>query len=161
MVSEKGIFIAERMASTKLISLLRSARQETEIENGSIVTLKTTVEGEDELYNATPVEAATDEIYFVDGVEVEADEQLTRGLDHFVNQANKAFRARKTMAGDIFSISESMITGEAAEGKLVEPVAGNKLTVVESATAGATVYEVKKKWLFGTRAIPMVRLEAK
>ena len=106
----KGIFIAENMASTKVGSLLRSAQQSTAIENGSVVKLGALVTGEADLYQAEPITAVTDTAYFVDGVELMTDEQLTKGLDDFENPANKPFRVRKPMVGDRFSISESMIT---------------------------------------------------
>ena len=162
----KGIFIAENMASTKVGSLLRSAQQATAIENGSIVKLGDLVTGEADLYNAEAIAAITDTAYFVDGVELIADEQLTKGLDDYENPANKPFRVRKPMVGDRFSISESMITALAdtvVVGNIAEIAAGNKLAEVAEAT-GATatatvVCKIVARWTFGTRAIPMVRLE--
>lgn len=158
---KKGIFIAENMASTKLGSLLRSAQLDTAIENGSVVKLGELVAGELDLYEAGAVTAITDSVYLVDGVELEADEQLTRGLDDFENPANKPFRVRQALKGDRFSISESVITGTVKEGEFVEiPATGNKLAAKATATEGATlVCKVVTKWVFGTRAIPMVRLE--
>lgn len=157
----KGIFIAENMASTKVGSLLRSAQQATAIENGCVVVLGDLVTGEADLYEAGAVSAVTDEVYLVDGVELEADEQLTRGLDDFENPANKPFRVRKALKGDRFSISESVITGTVKVGEYVEvPATGNKLKATETPTASATlVCKVVDKWIFGTRAISMVRLE--
>ena len=160
----KGIFIAENMASTKVGSLLRSAKQATAIENGSIVALGDLVTGENDLYTSKAVAANTDVIYLVDGVELIADEQLTKGLDDFENPANKAFRVRKPMVGDRFSISESMITAlseNVVEGNVVEtPASGNKLAEAATVTAGASfVAKIVKRWTWGTRAIPMVRLE--
>ena len=160
----KGIFIAENMASTKVGSLLRSAKQDTPIQNGSIVVLSDLVEGEDDLYVAKEVAANTDVVYLVDGVELIADEQLTKGLDDFENPADKSFRVRKPLVGDRFSISESMITAlgeEVVEGNIVEtPASGNRLVEAEVATEGASlVCKIVKRWTFGARAIPMVRLE--
>jgi hypothetical protein len=160
----KGIFIAENMASTKLGSLLRSAQQATAIENGSIVTLGNLVNGEMDLYESAAVSANTDTIYFVDGVELLASEETTKGLDDFENPADKPFRVRKPMVGDVFSISESMISAigsTVVEGNLVEtPASGNKLQEVTTATAGVSfVAKIVKRWTFGSRAIPMVRLE--
>ena len=163
----KGIFIAENMASTKVGSLLRSAQQATAIENGSVVKLGALVTGEADLYQAEPITAVTDTAYFVDGVELMTNEQLTKGLDDFVNPANKPFRVRKPMVGDRFSISESMITALAdtvVVGNIAEiPASGNKLVEVAKATgatANATlVCKIVARWTFGTRAIPMVRLE--
>lgn len=163
----KGIFIAENMASTKVGSLLRSATQSTAIENGSIVKLGALVTGETDLYQAGAITAVTDTAYFVDGVELIADEQLTKGLDDYENPANKPFRVRKPMVGDRFSVSESMITALANNKVVVDNIAeiaaGNKLVEVAigtGATATATlVCKIVARWTFGTRAIPMVRLE--
>lgn len=157
----KGIFIAENMTSTKVGSLLRSAKQATEIENGSVVTLTGLETGEIDLYTSDPISAKTDDVYLVDGVEVMYDEQVTYGLDDFVNPADKAFRVRKPAVGDRFSISEATISGTVVENEFVEtPATGNKLDAVDTATTDASlVCKVVKKWTFGTKAIPMVRLE--
>jgi len=164
-MANKGVFIAENMMSTKVGSLLRSATQSTAIENGSIVKLGDLVTGEADLYQAGAITAVTDTAYFVDGVELIADEQLTKGLDDFENPANKPFRVRKPMVGDRFSVSESMITAlandEVVVDNIAEIAAGNKLVEVAK-TTGATatlVCKIVARWTFGTRAIPMVRLE--
>lgn len=167
-MANKGVFIAENMMSTKVGSLLRSAQQATAIENGSVVKLGALVTGEADLYQAGAIAAVTDTAYFVDGVELIADEQLTKGLDDYENPANKPFRVRKPMVGDRFSISESMITALANDKVVVDniaeiPATGNKLVEVAKAT-GATatatlVCKIVARWTFGTRAIPMVRLE--
>lgn len=158
----KGIFIAENMASTKLGSLLRSAKQDTAIENGCIVVLGDLVAGEKDLYESGAVATvATDRIYFVDGVELLADEQLTKGLDDFENPAKKPFRVRRPQLGDRFSISESVIDGTLGNNGYVKVKAGNKLepAATSATTSLSFVAKVVDKWIFGTRAIPMVRLE--
>lgn len=157
----KGIFVAENMASIKVGSYLRSAKQATEIENGAVVKLGALVTGEIDTYNALPVAALTDKVVLVDGVEVIYDEHKTFGLDDFVNEKEKAFRVRIPVVNDRFSISESMISGTATVGQIVEtPATGNKLIARATATADASlVCRVVAKWTFGTRAIPMVRLE--
>ena len=96
----KGIFIAENMASTKVGSLLRSAKQATAIENGALVKLDALATGEIDLYEAKAIAAITDVAYIVDGVELIADESTTKGLDDFENPANVAFRVRKPQVGD-------------------------------------------------------------
>jgi len=160
-----GIFIAENMASTKVGSLLRSAQQATAIENGFIVTLGNLVSGEENLYTSSAISANTDTVYLVDGVEVVASEETTKGLDDYQNVANKPFRVRKPMVGDIFSISEASITelagGQVVEGNFVEtPASGNKLTEAAALTAGVSFgAKIVKRWTLGTRATPMVRLE--
>lgn len=162
----KGIFIAENMASTKLGSLLRSAQQATAIENGAIVKLTGLVSGELDLHTSAAVAANTNEIYLVDGVELVTSEETTKGLDDYENAANKAFRVRKPMVGDRFSISEAQITAllnnTVVEGNYVEtPATGNKLVEkATSLTAGVSFgAKIVKRWTFGSRAVPMVRLE--
>ena len=161
-----GVFIAENMTSIKDGSKLRSAKQATAIENGSIVKLTGLVTGEDNVYTSAGVQANTDVIYLVDGVELVYSEETTKGLDDYQNPANKPFRVRKPEVGDIFSVSEAMLTALADDsvvaGNFVEtPATGNKL--VEKATALSTGVsfgaKIIKKWTFGSRAIPMVRLE--
>ena len=118
-MAKKGIFIAENMASTTVGSLLRSGQSATELENGAVVTLGDLVVGENELYEIGAVAAITDDVYLVDGVELQADEQLTKGLHDFVNPANKPVRLRKASRGDRFSISEASITGTVKVGEVV------------------------------------------
>ena len=97
-MAEKGIFIAENMASTTVGSLLRSAVDDTNTrENGSIVKLDGLVTGENNLYKAVDISAATDVIYFVDGVVLDPDEHVTKGLDDYVVPIGKEFRVRKPM----------------------------------------------------------------
>ena len=164
-MAKKGVFIAENMASTKLGSLLRSAVQDTAIENGKVVVLGDLVNGELDLYEAGAVKTNEDVIYFVDGVELVADEQLTKGLDDFENVGDKPFRVRRPAVGDRFSLSEDMITfvggNEVTVGNVVEtPASGNKLVEKEEATADASfAAKILERWVFGARAIPMVRLE--
>lgn len=161
MENNKGIFIAEQMASTKLVSKLRNGQQATDIENGAIVKLGELVAGEQDLYNTVAPEAATDTIYLVDGVELDARESLAVGLDNFVNKANNPFRLRRPVSGDRFSISKSMVSGAVAPGAILEASTTNKLTVNDAPTAGAVQFEVVEEWVFSGRAIDMVRLEVK
>ena len=158
---EKGIFIAESMASTKLVSLLRNGVSGTDIENGSIVTLGDLEVGETDLYKIETPAAATDTIYLVDGVELDAEESLALGLDDFVNKADKPVRLRKPTSGDRFSISKSLVTGSPAVGDTLEADASNKLAKAEVPTEGATQFKVVADWIFSGRAIQMLRLEVK
>ena len=162
-MAEKGIFIAENMASTTVGSLLRSAVDATDgtllaRENGSIVKLNGLVDGENNLYKAISVTAATDVIYFVDGVVLDPDEHITKGLDDYEVPAGKEFRVRKPMVGDIFSVSEKCISG-LKEGEVVEMTASG-LAKKDGGTAN-TSFEAKviKEWVFGARGIAMLRLE--
>lgn len=160
----KGIFIAENMASTKLPTLLKNAKQATAIENGAVVKLTGLVSGERNLHTSDAVATNKDEIFLVDGVELISAEDFIYGLDDFENVANKPFRARKPMVGDVFSISEAQITALATTvvvGNVVEtPATGNKLIEKTSATSGVSfVAKIVARYNFGKRAIPMVRLE--
>ena len=159
----KGIFIAENMVSTDVGVYLRSGIQSTAIENGSIVKLNGLAEGKEEVYNTAVIATvATDQVYFVDGVELEYDEQLTRGLHDFENPKDKPFRLRKPALGDRFSISNNMIDNFTSGYTYVQTHSGNKVKAVNSAPTLSNFSFVAKiiaEWNFGSRAIPMVRLE--
>lgn len=152
----KGIFIAESMASTDLVSLLRSAVSTKEIENGSVINLGELVDLEKDLYKAAVVTDKA-QVYLVDGVELMADESARMGLDDFANPADKAYRVRKPLSGDRFSISADVIDGAAVKDDILEANAGNKL--VKGATEGSMQFKVVEEWVFGTRLVNMVRLE--
>jgi hypothetical protein len=160
-----GIFVAENMTSTVDGSKLRSAKKAANIENGMIVKLGALESGEKNLYVAADVAANTDIVYLVDGVAVVYSEETTKGLDDYINVAGTAFRVRKAEVGDIFSVSESVITALASApvlGNFVEtPATGTKLLEkATSLTAGVSFgAKIIDKYTFGTRAIPMVRLE--
>lgn len=161
MKKEKGIFIAEQMASTKLVSLLRNGVADAEIENGSVVVLDKLEVGEQDLYKVKTPTAATDAIYIVDGVELDSEESLAKGLDDFANKAGKPFRLRKPISGDRFSLSASMVTGSPAKGDTIEPEASKKLAKASAPTEGAVQFEVVEDWIFSGRGIKMLRLEVK
>ena len=161
-MANKGVFNAELMASTKVGSLLRSAKQATDIENGSIVRLDGLLDGEMHLYEAKPLTDIEQQVWFVDGVPLVYDEQVTMGKDDFVNEAGKAFRVRKPMVNDIFSISASMIDAIATApvvGNVVESAVGNKVAEATTATATASfVAEIEAVYSWGIRDIKMARL---
>lgn len=162
-MAEKGIFIAENMASTTVGSLLRSAVDATSgtllaRENGSIVKLNGLVDGENNLYKAISVTAATDVIYFVDGVVLDPDEHVTKGLDDYEVPAGKEFRVRKPMVGDIFSISEKHIAGLTKDDVVEMTDSGLAKKTTGTANTSFTA-KVIDKWVFGARAINMIRLE--
>lgn len=160
----KGIFIAENMVSTDVGAYLRSGIQDSAIENGSIVNLNGLAEGKEEVYKTIALTAdgvKTAPLYFVDGVELEYDEQLTRGLHDFENPKDKPFRVRRPVVGDRFSISADMIGSfSSGSSKYVQTNAGGKVKAVTSAPTLANFSFVAKiiaEWNFGTKA--MVRLE--
>ena len=164
-----SIFIAENMASTKVGSLLRSGISAVDVENGNIQVLGNLAPNMgNDLYQTASVTDNEDVIYFADGVELEYSEEITRGLDDYVNKAGIPFRLRKPVVGDRFSISEEAIAaiatnGEVVVGNMVEtPANGTKIAEVAPADVNAAssfVATIVARWTFGTRAIPMVRLE--
>lgn len=160
-----GIFVAENMQSIVDGSKLRSAVRASAIENGNLVVLGALSGTEKNLYVAGDVAANTNEVYLVDGVAVVYSEETTKGLDDFTNVANKAFRVRKPVFGDIFSVSESVVTALSTApvlGNFVEtPATGNKLLEKATSLTSGVSFGAKiiDKYTFGTRAIPMVRLE--
>ena len=162
-----NVFIAERMASTTDGALLRSFQKDAAIENGLLVVRGALESGERDLYVAGDVAATTDEIYFVNGVELITDSTITKGLDDFTNEADKPFRGRKSEKHDVFSVSVAACTPISTllvVGNTVEtPATGNKLFEVNGG-AGATasfVATIVALWTFEPlgRAIDMVRLE--
>lgn len=160
-MANKGIFMAELMASTELGSLLRSVQSEAEVENGSICTLGALIDPENHLYSYGAVADISDAIYFVDGVEIIKDETITYGLDDFVNEAERPFRVRKPQVGDTFSISASMIDAIATspvEGNVVVTKVGTKIAEATEATTESFVAKIEKLYNHGTRQVPMARL---
>jgi len=160
-----GIFAAENMTSTVDGSKLRSAKKAANIENGMIVKLGALVSGEKDLYTAEDIAANTDIVYLVDGVAVVYSQETTQGLDDYINVAGTAFRVRKAEVGDRFSVSESVVTALASApvlGNFVEtPATGTKLLEKATSLSAGVSFGAKiiDKYVFGTRAIPMVRLE--
>lgn len=113
----------------------------TEIENGSVLKVKTLMEGEREIYVGEEV-AANDKlenIVLIAAPEVMYDERK-KNIDEFINEAGKAVRGYRFHNGDIFSVTKEALVGveSPAVGNIVELTEGTKLNVVESAT-GATV----------------------
>jgi len=161
-----GVFIAEQMASTKLGSKLRSAQQATEIKNGAVVTLGAEIAGKVGVYASAPVAAVSDKVFIVDGVALDPSEERTLGIDDYINPANMAYRVRIPVVDDVFSISANMVTPLAANlvvGNIIEtPASGNLWKESVTPTLNVSfVAEIKELWTFGTRAIPMVRVEVK
>lgn len=161
-----NVFIAERMASTTVGSYLRSLQSATAIENGLLVAQGALISGERDVYTATTVSAITDPVYIIDGVVLDPNETPKQGLNDWINPKDKGFRARKPVAGDMFSVSVEAcapLSTTLVVGNYVETSATGGL-MTESATISLTtsfVAEIKELWNFGTQALPMVRLEVK
>lgn len=156
------IFNAERMASTRVESLLRTGRYQvatvnTAVENGGLVSVGAQVSGEREvLLCIAPVAITTTNLYLIDGEEVVRSEETTQGLDDFINLAGSNIRLRRPQVGDYFAISVDGITpltdeASIAVGSFLIPTAG-ATTVVEVASAGGTesfVAEIKDITVLG------------
>lgn len=130
-----GTVVAKDLASAKFYK----GSEEAEIENGNIVTLGDYLDGERELRKATAPTAATKlrDLYLVATPEVVKDKNYY-GLGEFINKKGEAIRCYRLTSGDIFSVTEEALDGDAAVGSLVEAQAGTKLKVVETATSGST-----------------------
>lgn len=122
-----AIFVAENMASTKLSSLLKTARYQvlavdTAINNGCVVVLGAKAANQREVYIAGATAAATDPVYIVDTPEIIYSQETTSGLNDYTNAAGTLLRTRKPQVGDHFAISARAITPIG-----VVPVVGNSL----------------------------------
>jgi hypothetical protein len=122
-----AIFVSENMASTKLSSLLKTARYQvaglnTAINNGCVVVLGAKDPNQREVYIAGATAAATDPVYIVDTPELIYSQETTSGLNDYTNAAGQLLRTRKPMVGDHFAISARAITPLGAA-----PVVGNSL----------------------------------
>ena len=123
-----AIFVAENMASTKLSSLLKTARYQvagadTAINNGCVVVLGAKDPNQREVYIAGATAAATDPVYIVDTPELIYSQETTSGLNDYTNAAGQLLRVRKPMVGDHFAVSARAIT--ALNG--VAPVVGSSI----------------------------------
>ena len=133
-----GIFVAENMASTKLSSLLKSARyisagNPAAINNGRIVVLGALEANQSEIYVAADVALATDVIHIVDTPEIIYSQETTSGLNDYTNAAGQVLRVRKPVVGDHFAISGRDITPLG-----LVPVVGNSLVTA----AGTLLTEI-------------------
>ena len=121
-----------------------------EIDNAQIVVLGEK-EGR-EVYKATaPTGTSTvGDLYLVAGVELFYDESVTHYLTEWVNEAGKAVRAYKMVAGaDAFGATAEAFDGEPAVGKFVGFKAGSTKLVVKEAKDAATFGEIKEKETIG------------
>lgn len=154
------IFIAENMASVKLSSLLRSARfvdangDPATIGNGSVVVLGALEPNEREVHTAAAVSANTDPIVVVDAPELEYREEITRGLDDYINPAGIVVRTRKLVVGDTFAVSEDAITPIGAApvvgGFIATPAAGTLWAEVANANgAQSVICQIKESYVLG------------
>ena len=136
-----AIFVAENMASTKIPSLLKTARyqdgagNDLPINNGCVVTLGALMPNEREVYLATAPAAVGNEIYIVDTPEVIYSEETTSGLNDYTNIAGQLLRVRKPQIGDHFAVSARAITPVGVN----PPAVGNLLTTPAGSVLWAEV----------------------
>jgi hypothetical protein len=130
--------------SADLVSVRYSpAGTDTIIENGNVVLLGALETTNREVYvGATPArDSALSLIAIMAAPEIVADERL-KSLADFRNVAGVPARGYMLRSGDIFSVTTESLTeisGTApAIGQIVELVAGIKLQLVASLTAGST-----------------------
>jgi len=128
-----AIFVAENMASTKLGSLLKTARYQVggvdaAINNGCVVVLGAKAANQREVYIAGATTVATDVVHIVDTPELINSQETTSGLNNYTNAAGQLLRVRKPQVGDHFAISALAITplnvAPAVGSSLVTPAAG-------------------------------------
>ena len=145
-----GIFVAENMASTKLSSLLKTARYvagnplvPTAIQNGRVVVLGALEANQREVHVAADVAAATDPIHVVDNPEVIYSEEITRGLNDYINPAGITIRVRQLQVGDQFAVSGNAITAlglvPVVGNFIVTPAAGNLWTEIAAPVGNESV----------------------
>jgi len=134
---------------------LESVKHSADMGNGSVVMLGGLVAGERELRQVvvpTAALAANDEILLVASPEVNYS-PLEKDED-FVNKANKAARAYHLSVGDIFTVTDDMLSGSSVVGQFVGAIDGLKLGA--SATAPTTRFagKVLEKTTLGYDAAP-------
>ena len=123
---------------------------ESDIQNGHVVALDTLKEHD--LWTAKASTNAAN-LWLVTGVELMYEETPRKHLWDYINEAGKAFRCERVLAGGIYSISTEGLTIAAESTDLVAGAAvifksgDTKLTVAKSATGNVVgkVIEVYTK----------------
>ena len=128
-----AIFVSENMQSSKLPSLLKTARYQVggvdaAINNGCVVVLGAKAANQREVYIAGATSDATDVVHIVDTPELIYSQETTSGLNDYTNAAGQLLRVRKPQVGDHFAISALAIAPLGAApvvgSSLVTPAAG-------------------------------------
>lgn len=114
---------------------------EAEIENGNIVVIGDLLTGEREVRKATAPTATSKlaDLALVASEEV-VKEKDYNGLSDFINEAGDIIRGYRLTSKDVFSVTKEAlnVAGTAKVGSIVEAMAGTKMNVVDSLTAGST-----------------------
>ena len=149
MAEKYSVIRTDNMMGTTVNSYLDSVRfydandKEAAIENGNVVAVGDLLDGEREIHKAVAPTAATElkKIGLVANPEVLYDERK-RGLDQYINEAGKNVRIYYLHSGDEFGVTIeglNVASGYTVKvGDAVELMAGTKLNVVATATAGST-----------------------
>lgn len=131
----------DNVGGTTLGSLLRSAKLNQDIENGSVVKLTSLVEGEREIYKAeAPAGAVMGQFALVASPEKMYDERK-RNLDEFINEAGTPFRCYVLTHGDVFSVTEEAFSEAAPKvgDTIALPASGYKWAVSEGTGVGTCI----------------------
>lgn len=112
----------DNMSAVRDNSLMRSAKYfkdgvEADVENGTIVEVKTLLSGEREIHEAVPVTEESVEVGLVTTPELEHDERGYHDIETFINKAGEPIRIHLFHAGDTFSIGNSKDKEDIALGK--------------------------------------------
>lgn len=126
------------------------------LDNGAVINLGALVAGERELKNvAVPATATlgTEEVLLVAAPEVDYDPR-NAGLDH-ATPIGMAARAYHLVAGDIYTVTDDMISGSTVVGQWVAPANGAiKLAAASALPTTRFIGKVIEKTTLGFNAAP-------
>ena len=139
-----GVFISENCSYTTDASKIRSAvNPAAATDNGTAVTLSALATGERELWVAATATAETkkEDIYIVTTPELIYDESKRYNLSDFYNGINDSatekvpMRVCKLEKGDLFGLTEEVLSKKPVAGDGIAPAADGTWTVAVSAPA--------------------------
>ena len=159
-----AIFVCENMQSTKLPSLLKTARYQVAgadaaINNGCVVVLGAKAANQREVYLAGATTAATDVVHIVDTPELIYSQETTQGLNNYTNAAGQLLRVRKPQVGDHFAVSGRAITAlngvaPVVGNSIVTPAAGTLWTEIQAPVGGESVQcLIEESYVLGSEPI--------
>lgn len=137
----------DNLAGTTVGSLLRTAKAEVDIQNGSVIKVVELLPNEREKYKAEAASgAAMGEYALVASVEIDYEKQYAN-LDAFTNKAGSLMRAYVLTHGDTFGVTADAIDGTPAVGAgIVLPSSGYKWTIAgENDTAIGTIIAIEQE----------------
>ena len=145
------IMIPSKVMAKNIDSLTRSAKSDTDLDNGALVQLNTGVSntyGEGELYLATtPATGALSGLWMVGEPEVDVTDGKYKGIDvnprFFFNAAGTPISVFKPKEYDIVRLTDEAFTNTRGTNIYASASDGtNKLTWVASPVAGATSFKL-------------------